>query len=455
MQKLTKLILTGGISLSSSFFNQGYSQYQVNGKNYSKKYETTDDQGRTWTRYYNTDAKNPTIRTDETSWQISGSQKSNNSYNYNKTYNSNKKNSGFEQGLLIGGATLSALWLINEISKPRNKPVINYNYPSNNPQTNYNFTPKDNVDWWKENNSDRNWWEQETKKTESSNWWDEEEKNPYQLKSVKSLDDALNEQQQKKAESKIKSEKMSRELSDFAEKQVGLSQETKIWFDNNYKEADEFFKDFYKNDPKAYAETQKFDKLHKIIAYQTYQHAKEDSRTGPVLEGIETYNEIKKDGIEVKEIAEIAEEKTAEKLPGGELMLKIDENFYEFMKDENGKNYWEEEYTEAEYKMPEDVKNFYDGEMKEAREFYSETNKIKARPNEEELEKILNTEVNLPQKIGVNREKNVDETTSDIAKLIYYESCKLIATIDPTFMGEIFKISKELKYEEKQNWWEK
>src|SRR3989338_1697922 len=156
----------------------------------------------------------------------------------------------------------------------------------------------------------------------SESSWDWQDKKPeeslLEKKSgvIKRVDeDFWGEIKDRKLESKKIANERSKELSDFVEKQIEYSPKTKKWFDEEVKKADEFYKEFYKADPKAYAEAQKLDDLHKVISYNAYQSAKDYTAAGPVMEGMETYNEIKEKGMknywkdEIKSAEEFYKEK--------------------------------------------------------------------------------------------------------------------------------------------------
>ncbi len=388
MQKIKKLILTSGISLSSLFFNSAYSQekgnfstgtYQVDGKTYSHKYETSDGKGGTWIRYYNTDGKSPSVK-DISSWKFvnkpQNSQTSQNKSIYIPP--ATKTNSDLGNALLIGGAAIGTLWLINELAKPRYKTPVYYSAPPvNNPPVNYNSNPEDNkkaFDEWlngkeeTENKKAFDEWLNGKEETENKKAFDEW-LNGKESNKIKSLDEVLKEQEQKKAETKIHAEKMSRELSDFVEKQAEASPETKIWFDKEYQEAEAFYKEFYKNDPEAYARVKDLDKLHKVIGYNSYKLAKEYTPVGPVLEGMEIYEDIKEKGME---------------------------------------NYWKDEVKEADEFLKQ----------------YEQNSKLKNISNEKNLEEKLGTDIYVPKFREDKYSEQINKIAyeSDVAKVIRYRA---------------------------------
>lgn len=418
MQKLKKLVLTTGIFSSSLFFNQGYAQetkeYYIGNPN-DPKSEIKRISEKTWvelnnqnnysywrkdavdkngvTKWYIAPRTNPQATPPQNTTKTSPQNKVTNYSNVNKnTYippKSSSNNSDLDKALLIGGVTIGTLWLINELSKPRNRtPVYNSSPANNNPTTtNYNF------------GNNINWWEEKTPKTEDKNWWEEKEdknkslgENKQEFKSVKSIEEVLKEQQQKKADAEKRGIENSKKLSDFVEKQAGASPETKAWFDEEARKADEFYKEYYKNDPKAYAEIPKADKLSKIIGYNAYKLGEKTS-AGPVLEGMEIYEDIKEEGIE---------------------------------------NLWKEE-------------------VKEADEFFKEHEyqKPKVMPDEKGLEKILNTDVHTPKVEYEQTNKIIYE--SDVAKVIRYRTYQYIKS--NTEAGDVIKGLE--KVDEIKNWWDK
>ncbi len=208
------------------------------------------------------------------------------------------------------------------------------------------------------------------------------------------------ENQQKKANAEIQAKKSSKELSDFVEKQAGYSPETKIWFDEEAKKADEFYKEFYKNDPKAYAETQKYDKLHKVIGYNAYKMG-EKTPAGPVLEGMEKYEEIKEKGIE---------------------------------------NYWKEEVKEADEFLKQ----------------YESNPKLKVISDEKRLEEILGTDVHVPkiEKDKYSEQINKIAYESDVSKVIRYRAYQYAK--NHTEAGKVIEGVEKIEQMKKNNtgsWW--
>ena len=247
--------------------------------------------------------------------------------------------------VVIGGTAL----ILDAILKPRKKKII-YTEPSkNNSPNNYDFKPKNSEGDWQDKKFG------EVKKVDE-NFWEENA--------------------QKKAESKKIANERSKELSDFVEKQIEYSPETKKWFNEEVKKADEFYKEFYRTDSKAYAEAQKLDDLHKVISYNAYQKvkSKNPSGAGKVLEGMEIYNELEEKGVkkfyedEMKEANEFAKErekidgkwseytknqtdlqklvsyeslKAVQYLPGVEKAMDVTEKVGEFRKEKTGKEWWD------------------------------------------------------------------------------------------------------------------
>src|SRR3989338_1725754 len=220
------------------------------------------------------------------------------STNYNyftpKTNKNFDLNNALNTALVVGGAAL----ILNELFKPRNKaPVNNFSNNYNSPAQPIYKSPSESS------------WDWQDKKSEESLL----EKKSGVIKRVD--EDFWGEIKDKKLESKKIANERSKELSDFVEKQIEYSPKTKKWFDEEVKKADEFYKEFYKADPKAYAEAQKLDDLHKVISYNAYQSAKDYTAAGPVMEGMETYNEIKEKGMknywkdEIKSAEEFYKEK--------------------------------------------------------------------------------------------------------------------------------------------------
>ncbi len=425
MKKFKKLILTSGIFSSSLFFNPGYSQekeigtsekggvwtqgqYEVGGVKYSYKYERDAGDLGIFTRYYNSPNQINITDVSEPFFIKKGikPQNSTNSNNYNRTYipPATKTNSNLGNALLIGGAAVGTLWLINELAKPRNKAPVYYNSapPLNNSSINYNSNPEDNKKAFDE-------WLNGKEETENKKSFDEWLNGKEETENKKSFDEWLNGKEEFKEKYEIKynsidnlqANKTSKELSDFVEKQAGTSPETKIWFDKEYQEAEEFYKEFYKNDPEAYAKTKDLDKLHKVIGYNSYKLAKEYTPVGTVLEGMEIYEDIKEKGLE---------------------------------------NFWKDEVKEAD--------EFY-----KKRESYS---KLKVMPNEKELEKMLGTDVYVPKFKEDKYSEQINKIAyeSDVAKVIRYRAYQYIK--NNTEAGEVIEgIEKvdEMKKDDSKSFW--
>ena len=203
--------------------------------------------------------------------------------NYSTPSNSNK-NSDLEdlgKAVIIGGAVIGGIYLLNELFKPR-KPKYVYTEP---PKVN----PPANVNAEKNYISEKQWWE-ETKepKKENKNWWEE------------------------------KTDKLSKELSDLVKEQNKYSPETKKKLEEEAKIADEYFKErgmnpegqvrykivgtaeigpngeLIKKD--SYSPEREMTDEEKVILYHTYQAMKKHPVTGLVMEDVETVNEFGKKG---------------------------------------------------------------------------------------------------------------------------------------------------------------
>ena len=318
MRKLNKLISAVGFSLSSLFYSPSFSQVKTIIDSHNQTWQLWEDGRLTTTATYNGESKtythpntyNPKLyelykdsngaiypkskstntpksqttqgKSSSSTYQVSPNKtitekkytpnKSNTGKNYPAYKNTNKKNSDLNNALntalVIGGAAL----ILNELFKPRQKTYVYPTQPiDNSPAQPINKSPSESS------------WDWQTKKSEN----------------VKSVDeDFWGEIKDRKLESKKIANERSKELSDFVEKQMEYSPETKKLFDEEVKKADEFYKEFYRTDPKAYAEAQKLDDLHKVISYNAYQLAKDYTAAGPVMEGMERYNELEEKGIE-------------------------------------------------------------------------------------------------------------------------------------------------------------
>ncbi len=191
------------------------------------------------------------------------------------TPNNSNKNSELGKELLTGAAILGGVLILNELFKPRQKNDV---YPTQlidkSPAQLYIESKNSEWDWQNKKLGEV--------KGVDENFWEDFQK----------------ENAQKKAEAEKRANERSRELSDFVEKQIEDSPETKKWFDEEAKKADKFYNEYCKVNPETCTKIQKMDKLHKIIGYNAYQTGKNYTPAGPVMEGIEISDEIEEKGIE-------------------------------------------------------------------------------------------------------------------------------------------------------------
>jgi len=230
--------------------------------------------------------------------------KSNTSKNYYVPPSNSNKNSELEdlgKAVLIGGAVIGGIYLLNELFKPR-KPKYVYTEP---PKVN----PPANVNAEKNYISEKPWWE-ETKEPKKENkiWWDEDKS-----KSENSL-----------------------------EKMVKYSPETKKKLEEEVKIADEFFKEKGMNpgaqvkykivgtaeivDGKlikkdSYSPERELTDEEKVILYYTYQAMKKHPLPGPVMEGVETVNDLANPEEGAKKADKFFKEKGMN--PGAQVKYKI------------------------------------------------------------------------------------------------------------------------------------
>ena len=281
------------IPISSQNPNTITSPEYVNKKSFKKNGETYnligsfDANGTKYLQYSNLveNKKNPNLlKTSQSEWE-KAYEKNSKAPDYLKT--TTNKNLEFGETLLYTGATLGALWLINELTKPRNKAPVNNSNPliNNSPNTNYNSnTGNSNKDWWKEDFKEK-LKDNQIKNAGNavSNWRDENK-----TKSENSL------------ENKIK-----------------YSPETKKQLEKEAKIADEYFKEIGMNPGEqvkykvvgtseigpngeiikkdSYSPERELTDEEKVILYYAYNLSKNHSLAGPVIKGVETANKLEKD----------------------------------------------------------------------------------------------------------------------------------------------------------------
>ncbi|MEK6823415.1 MAG: hypothetical protein AABY06_00110, partial [Nanoarchaeota archaeon] len=148
--------------------------------------------------------------------------------------------------------------------------------------------------------------------------------------------------------------------------------------------------------------------------------------------------------------AEVVKNKIAKNLPEGELMLEADKEFYEFMKDKDGKNYWEEGYSGSQQNIKILIDDEIEKEIKKAEEFDKEYNSRIRQPKEEDTLRIGNYKFN---KIGTINypERNKPE------KIVIYEVYKAVKYFNLYGMGTVingFETAHEIEKKGINNWWD-
>ncbi|MDP2673022.1 MAG: hypothetical protein Q8O84_04385, partial [Nanoarchaeota archaeon] len=312
IKKLRNILLATTFGLSFGFnstkaqtIKEGvftYGTYEIEGKTYNVKYERATNDGRVFTRYGTNDNKNNLLdyseiywikqenkttpsqsyknpnlsKTTQKEWEDAYDKNSNKqnkitpgrNIDYHPPSNTNKNEDLEDLGktILVGGAIIGGIYLLNELFKPR-KPKHVYTEP---PKVNPSINDKPLIS----KNSSGPWWEDNAKKTdENKNWWEEKT--------------------------------TSKELSDLVEKE----------WNEEVKKADEFFQEIGMNpgaqvkykvlgtseivDGKlikkdSYSPAREITDEEKVILYYSYKAMKKDPITGSVMEGVELMNKPEK-----------------------------------------------------------------------------------------------------------------------------------------------------------------
>src|SRR3989338_5605140 len=222
------------------------------------------------------------------------------STNYNyftpKTNKNFDLNNALNTALVVGGAAL----ILNELFKPRNKaPVNNFSNNYNSPAQPIYKSPSESS------------WDWQDKKSEESLL----EKKSGVIKRVD--EDFWGEIKDKKLESKKIANERSKELSDFVEKQIEYSPQTKKKLEEEAKISDEYFKEIGMNPgaqvkykvvgtaeigpngelikKDSYSPARELTPEEKVILYYAYNLSKNYTSAGPVIKGVETINKLEKE----------------------------------------------------------------------------------------------------------------------------------------------------------------
>ena len=331
MKKLKNILLATTFGLS---FGQGYSQtseyyfgnpndpkseikkvdketfFKIwNSKNYSYGMKDFADKSGS-TRWYvvpktNINAQTTQGKSSSSTYQVSPNKTitekkyTPNTSNPNYFTPKTNKNSDLDN-LLIGGAVLGGVLILNELFKPRQKNYISPVQPIDNPpaQPIYKSPSESSWDW-------------QDKKSEESLL----EKKSGVIKRVD--EDFWGEIKDKKLESKKIANERSKELSDFVEKQIEYSPETKKKLEEEAKISDEYFKEIGMNPgaqvkykvvgtaeigpngelikKDSYSPARELTPEEKVILYYAYNLSKNYTSAGPVIKGVETINKLEKE----------------------------------------------------------------------------------------------------------------------------------------------------------------